>query len=330
MDDDSMTLFQDRLPSEDRKSNAEPGEWIAVSNKMIMARFDWDIMMHRIMMVLISQIDSKTDEAFRLQHVHVKQIRDLARVSQNSIHKEAANAAAKLVREPIEFWSEDRQDYEGYPIFSVCRYQSRQGIIEAKFNKDARPFLLKLRKHFTQYRLRQAIPLSTPYAIRTYELSKMIERSGERRHRRIPVGRFRKMFSLENKYERHCDMRRRVIDPSVQEVNEETDVTTQCVDVRNGQTPVALRWSVESKTTDTEKQAPKQLPSSSRSGPEEETPPYRKWYNELSEDRKRSIREEAEERALNDGYNDEKPHSFEAGVQTKIKGLFREEREESG
>ena len=112
--------------------------------------------------------------------------------------------------------------------------------------EDARPYLLQLREHFIQYRLRQAIPLSTPYAIRTYEIAKMIERPGEQRSRQIPVGRFRQMFGLEDKYDRHRDMRRRVIDPSVEQVNEKTDVNVRCTDIRDGQTPIALQWTVES------------------------------------------------------------------------------------
>ena len=220
-------------------------QWVAVSNEMIMARLDWNIMMHRILMVLISQIDSKDDDSFQIQRVSARRVRDMAQVSQKSIHEEAAEATARLVREPIEFWSADKKDYEGYPIFSMCKYKSREGTIEAKFNEDARPYLLQLREHFTQYRLRQAIPLSTPYAIRTYEISKMIERPDGRRSKQIPVSRFRKMFSLENKYERHSDMRRRVIDPSVEQVNEKTDVDVRCRDVRDGQTPIALQWTVD-------------------------------------------------------------------------------------
>jgi Initiator Replication protein. len=55
------------------------------------------------------------------------------------------------------------------------------------------------------------------------------------------------MFSLEGKYGRHSDMRRRVIDPSVKQVNEKTGVDVRCEDVRDGQTPIALRWIVEPK-----------------------------------------------------------------------------------
>ena len=139
----------------------------------------------------------------------------------------------------------EEESYEGFPIFSACKYDSEGGAVEARFNEDAWPYLRRLQKHFRQHQLRQAVCLQTPYAIRTYEIAKMIEQSEGQRPRQMPVGQFRQMYGLEDKYERHSDMRRRVIDPSVKQVNEKTNVDVRCKDIRDGQTPVALQWSVE-------------------------------------------------------------------------------------
>jgi len=319
------TLFDEPL------ENGRPQKWVTVSNDMVMARMDWDIMMHRIMMVLISQIDSQQDEAFRPQCVRVRDIRDLAQVSQKSIHKEAAHAASKLVREPIEFWSDDKQDYEGYPIFSFCKYRSREGIIEAKFNDDARLFLLQLSKRFTQYRLKQAIPLSTPYAIRTYEIAKMVERPGQKRIQEIPLDRFRQMFRLENKYARHSDMRRRVINPSVEEVNRKCDVDVGCTDVRDGRTPVALKWKVTSMGPAKEPKPTvrqQETPAISSPPSDDEESPYRTWYEGLDPDVRQNVRQEAEARAESAGYQRNQSRSFEAGVEMKLHAIYRDHRDE--
>lgn len=333
----SLEVWKDRLvPNRQAEAmdteGTRPRKWVTVSNDMIMARMDWDIMMHRIMMVLISQIDSRHDERFRLQRVRVRDIRDLAQVSQKSIHREAADAAAKLVRQPIEFWSNDKQDYEGYPIFATCKYRSREGIIEARFNDDARPYLLQLSKHFTQYRLRQAIPLSTPYAIRTYEVSKMIERPGKKRTRKIPVARFRKMFKLKDKYARHSDMRRRVVNPSVDEVNEKCDVDVECVDVRDGQTPVALKWIVTSRREVEKSSGTNVDPSSSWNQEEKDVAPYEVWMQQMDEEERRSVREKARRLATEAGFDPGNERTFEAGVEIKLAALHRERksRDEKG
>ncbi|WP_259066572.1 replication initiation protein [Salinibacter ruber] len=220
------------------------------SGERFVSCMDWSILMHRIFLALLGEREAWVGEPFAACHISVRRVREMAEISQKSIYEEAAEATTRLTSEPIEFWSRDRENYVGYPIFSMCKYESREGAIKAKFNEEARPHLLRLRGRFAERRLRQAIPLPTPYAIRTYEIAKMIERPGERRSRQIPVGRFREMFGLESKYDRHSDMRRRVIDPSVEQVNEKTDVNVRCEDVRDGQTPVALQWTVESKGPD--------------------------------------------------------------------------------
>ena len=156
---------------------------------LFLSRLDWTVGMHRVFLALLGRSEAWSGASFSAFRVPVRHVRELAQVTQKSIYEEMAKATARLVREPIEFGGSGEQDYEAYPIFSACKYKSQRGIIEAKFNEDARPYLLQLRDHFTQYRLRQAIPLSTPYAIRTYEIVKMIERPGERRSHQIPVGR---------------------------------------------------------------------------------------------------------------------------------------------
>ena len=293
---------------------------------LFLSRLDWTVGMHRVFLALLGRSEAWSGASFSACRVPVRHVGELAQVTQKSIYEEMAKATARLVREPIEFGGSGEQDYEAYPIFSACKYKSQRGIIEAKFNEDARPYLLQLRDHFAQYRLRQAIPLSTPYAIRTYEIAKMIERPGERRSRQIPVGRFRKMFSLEDKYDRHRDMRRRVIDPAVQQVNEKTDVDVRCKDVRDGQTPVALRWIVES--TDPgqgtgsgqgeDAPAPRHVPASL------EKSQHEVWYEGLSPEDQEDVLEEARSRARKNGYTEDRSRSFSVGVMQMISRIHQE------
>jgi hypothetical protein len=80
MSEEELTLFG-------VEGEEKPRRWVTVSNEMIMARLDWNIMMHRILMVLISQIDSKNDEQFRTQRVPVRRIRDMAQVTRSRFTK---------------------------------------------------------------------------------------------------------------------------------------------------------------------------------------------------------------------------------------------------
>ena len=242
-----MSQRRDAAADDSAEREDEQGDrWVAVSSGLVLARLDWDIMMHRVLMVLMSQLDPKRDTEFRLQRVPVRSIGTLARVRQKSIHQEVARAAAKLVRAFVGFWNPETSGFDAAPLFSMCTYKTTRGVLEAKFSDKMRAHLLQMGERGARYRLREAMVLSTPYAIRAYEIAKLIEQSNSRPTRRLPVGQFRRMLKLENKYPRHCDMRRRVIVPAVREVNEKTDLALRCDDVREGQTPVALAWHVAS------------------------------------------------------------------------------------
>ena len=221
-------------------------EWVVVGTGVVMARLDWDITMHRVLMMLLSQLDTHKSTQFQRQRVRARYIRDSAQVTQKSIHQEVARAADKLDGATIGVWHPEKGEHEPLPVFSRCTYKSRRGVLEARFAHALREHVQFLVDQDVRYPLRYGMRLSTPYAIRVYEISKMVAQEAAESEWRIPVSLFRQMFKLEGKYQRHCDMRRRVIAPAVAEVSEKTDVRVTCSDVREGQTPVALRWRVQS------------------------------------------------------------------------------------
>ena len=224
-----------------------PGPQVVVGTRIVMARLDWDIMMHRVVMVLLGQLETRESSHFQHQRVRARRIREIAQVTQKSIHQEVARAAEKLDEATIGVWCPEKKGHERVPVFVCCDYKSSRGVLEARFAEPLREHVQFPEGRAVQYPLLYAMRLSTPYAIRGYEISKMIEQIAGRDEKHLPVSLFRRMFKLEGKYERHCDMRRRVIAPAVAEVSEKTDVCVQCRDVREGQTPIALRWQVQPK-----------------------------------------------------------------------------------
>lgn len=323
--------MRDRNPFFDPQKHASGmRKWVTVSNDLITARLDWSLMMHRILIILVSQIDSKNDKTFKPQLIKVKDIRDWARLSHNSLHQEVIAATRELVRQPIETWSEEKQRYVGYPIFSKCEYRWGEGILEAQFNEHARPFLLQLSERFTKYRAQQALSLSTPYAIRAYEIAKMVERPRKTSSHVVSIEAFRRAFALEKKYARHRDMRRRVLNPAIEEVNATCDVKVVCDDVREGRTPVALRWTVTPKPTSVSKRSRKKLePASRKTAPvskEHRSAParYERWLEHLTPEKRARVEEDARKRAEAQGYDPQKP-AFEAIVQMELASACKEE-----
>lgn len=310
-------------------------KWCVASNDLILARIDWNIHMNRIFGLLLSQI-KKDQQRFDVQRIKVSDLRELAELSGRSVHQELADATQRLVREPIEFREGDR--YKGYPIFSMCEYEPGRGYIQAKFNDDAREHILDLSGRFTKYQLRYVMKLSTSYAVRFYQIAKHIDRENvEVRTQEISVQEFREVFALTDKYERHSDMVKYVVEPSVREVSKKTEVDLEVETRRKGSPkygkPVALVWTVRS-SSDT-----KGIPArrSRRPGLERARQhalsnseaahgdPFDQWWEDLPADRQRVLREKAEAKVLEGGKESDSP-SFEAYVRMQLLSMTREER----
>lgn len=98
------------------------------------------------------------------------------------------------------------------------------GKIRIRLDRDMRPFLLHLKAHFTQYELLWTLQFNGRYTIRLYELAKA--------HHIDKLHPAEISFTLDylrerldaGNYTRWADLRRRVIDPAVAEINEKSDM----------------------------------------------------------------------------------------------------------
>ena len=300
-----------------------PRKWVVVHNEVVLARLDWTIQMNRIFSALVSQL-AIDDEKFQLQRIRVKDLEELSEVSSNSMHEKLADATQRLVREPIEFRTTDHQ-YEGRPIFSICRYVPHAGYIEALFNDYARKYLLQIRDCFTKYQLKTVMRLSTSYAVRFYQIAKMIQRSEGPRTRVINIDEFRKLFMLTDKYQRHADLRKRVIKPSVEEVNKRTDAKIKVGEVRKNDSRYSavtgLKWTVWP-SNDPEPALPKQQKKPDLSGSPDA---FQNWFNGLDEERQVELWKKAQDLVADEGHTP-RDIGFSGYVEMKLREITKDMR----
>jgi len=98
--------------------------------------------------------------------------------------------------------------------------KKNSGLIEIKLDDFLKPFLLQLKERYTQYDLIYTLGMRSKYSIQLYELLKSYQNKNE------PID-----FSLEKfkdlvsaNYFEWFDVKRRVIEPAIKEINELTDI----------------------------------------------------------------------------------------------------------
>jgi len=295
--------------------------YVTVHNDLIMGRFEWSIAMHRILMVLISQLDSRGQKRFKPQFVRVHDLIRLTNQKRGAQYRQAKKAVQRLVHQAVEMETEDGS-WQGVPLFGYIRYLDHSGIIAAQFSEFARPYLLHLERQFTSWRMDQTLLLRTGYSIRHYMIGKMIQREKRWSQQTLSVKEYRKRLKLEDKYDRFSDLKRRVIAPAVEEVNDQTDVSMKVDVERVSRKPVSITFSVA---------PPPKNPTPVLHRPQE-TPsvePHDKWLGSLSPKEYHEVLEKAERRAEAMGYARASPRTWQAGIEIGLRQIFREQKERS-
>ena len=124
----------------------------------------------------------------------------------------------------------------------MSEYAPGEGYVTLGFSPDVVPYLTMLHKEFTTYELRNVGSLSSFYSIRLYELCAQFRKTG---FREITLEKFRDMLDLNDKYSDVKNLRVRVVDPAVADINENTDLRISAQAMRKGRKVTGFRFDIE-------------------------------------------------------------------------------------
>ncbi len=201
---------------------------IRKSNELIEARYRLSVNEQRLVYTLLSLIHPE-DEDFK---DYIIKIDDLAKMFEleksNNTYERIQEASKELLNRMISL-----PDYENpkrrrfLHWFSYVEYIEGQGEIKVSFHKELKPYLLRLKEHFTQYQLPSIAKFRGQYSARFYELLKRREYQGD-------GGQFWVKYSIlelrmildipDNEYALFGDFRRKVIEPAIKEIQEFSDL----------------------------------------------------------------------------------------------------------
>ena len=232
-------------------------------NDLVEAQYHFDLWESRLFLSLISSIrpDDEKDHVYRIYYQDVKNDFGLrSNRSYELLRKAAEGLASKRV---VFYWQND-QDFSRRRTLNLIRFAdvlapgqehrpgaAGQEYIDIAIDEDMVPMLLGIRKNFnpaltkyTSYELRHVRKLQT-YGIRIYELLKKEQYRG---WTELRVEVLREMFQLTEKYERFTAFYKRIIEPSVRDINKYTDLLVEVEKIRQGKSVHALYFTIAAKT----------------------------------------------------------------------------------
>lgn len=201
---------------------------IKKSNDLIEARYRLTLGEQRLILLLASQI-RKDDEDFKDYEVRVEDFAHWFSLgASSSIYEKVEQIADNLIGKVVTLKSD--HEVEKTTWISYIKYVRGSGVVKLRFDKSLKPYLLQLKANFTQYNLSCVVNFKSSYSIRLYELLKMevwkAEKAGKRQFEKgFEIEEYKTLLGVEKKtYPIFADLKKRVIEPTVQEISEQTDL----------------------------------------------------------------------------------------------------------
>lgn len=230
------------------------------SNALVEAQYRLSVAEQRIMLACISQVRRDqpiTDEV--LYSVSAAEIADLSGTSSKAAYDELAKAALRLKRR--EVWLKERPNGDGSHEITLItgwvqsiRYRKHEGRVELRFTRDMLPYLTQLTEQFTRYALDDVARMTSAHAIRLYELLAQWRGAGERV---VELDWLREALQLEGQYPAFKDLRRRVIEPAVEQINQQSPLWLKWTQRKTGRKITHLYFSFGEKPSEKPRKAQK-------------------------------------------------------------------------
>ena len=238
------------MPKPDKKEEGDRGLTEIRSYKVVKAneliqksRFSLQLQEQKIILYLINQIKPEDMELKE----HVFEIKDFCKVcgldADNGANYKYIKQTLKDLRDKSIWVTLEDGSETTLAWIDKVTISKHSGAVTIKIDNDMKPYLLQLQENFTQYELLYTLAMKSRYSIRMYELLK----SYEYKHKKIfDIEELKKRLSAEN-YERFPDFKRKVLDISMRELNDLSDLSVTYSIIKDGRRFAKIEFSMEIK-----------------------------------------------------------------------------------
>lgn len=239
---------------------------IVKSNQVVEASYTLTTIEQRLILSAIAQVPKGEEVSDDVLYPLFTE--DLIKLGgdKKASHKEFKEAVNRLYERSIVLRDGDESDSFRWIQEKVFNGPSMAFV---RFSKPILPFLSNLKAEFTKYLESDIVGMSSPYAIRIYELMMQYRSIGKRE---ISLEDLRWMFQLQDKYPVWADLKKRVIDQATKEINEHSPYQLTIEPKKTGRKITSIVLKFQDKKA---LKAPKVKVSSSNDGriPPTSTPP---------------------------------------------------------
>jgi plasmid replication initiation protein len=233
---------------------------ISKDNRLIEAAYKLTLDEQRLIVATLAQMDTHPNKpAFRPEtpvEITASEIQDLLPVSADGAYKLLQAAAERLYERSVVIDFPDSNPNPDDPDLTRTRtrwvsaidYLPARGSVRLFLAPKIIPYINQLSGAYTSYRVQNVAQMTSVYAIRLYELLVQWQMTGERE---VSIEWLKKQFMVPDNYSRIFDLKKRVIQPAVDQINTHSNLWVKYSQRKSGREVVAFQFQFGMKANET-------------------------------------------------------------------------------
>ncbi len=153
---------------------------VVQSNKLVESRYTLSVGEQRLVFAVASMIHPD-DIDFYPYEIKISDLASILNIDLNNAYRDADKITDQLMQRVLVIPEDEGPLKVGW--VSSCKYNNKKGSISFRFDPSLKPYLLQLRRDFTQSKLTILAQFQSIYSIRIYQLLKQYRKIGYREFR---------------------------------------------------------------------------------------------------------------------------------------------------
>lgn len=229
------------MDSEAIRIYEEGHQLIVKSNDLILkTHYNLTLVEMKLVSYLISKIVAE-DKEIKTVNISIKDFCKLTNIEPKGNNYQAIRNSIKSLKSKSWWIMLDDNTELLYSWLDYAIIKKNTGNIELCLSKSLTPFLVQLRSRYTKYSLSEILKLNSKAAIRLFEICQSQLYKG---FFVIDIDQFKKLLDITDKYNDYRDLRKRIIEPSIKEINSLTCITVSYEPIKSGKKITKLRFEV--------------------------------------------------------------------------------------
>lgn len=216
---------------------------VVKSNNLIQkSRYTLSLQQQKIILYIISKIKPE-DEELKEYEFDLYGLCDLCGIEHHGQNYQNFKDSMQKLHDN-SFWLETDKELCLISWVNYVRIDKNTQRVRLRLDDRLKPYLLQLRQQFTAYELGSVLQMQSKYSIRIYELLKSYVNVGSVK---FELEEFKKILGLKDVYADYRNFRRYVIDKSMEEINQYSDLNISFFPLKAGKRVHGLLFEISQK-----------------------------------------------------------------------------------